>query len=313
MATTFATAGWQGVILLDNNDDNKLVFLTESLVVDMGIELAQEVHIGQRTSGIYQYRLIQPSGTLTIPLLTDVRPIPTDQAPPLIQSCKDVLFRGIYPTTGHENELPLLAERMDVFRGDVVKKIHKPYVNSITLSGSSNNNITCDLDIRAIYGEYDVDNKTTNRGFGRIARAVFFNELNWSVTNFSKVVYYGTPTGVTLVPRNFTLTVSGNLIADDSYNPEMPQALRGFVPGRQDISCSITVVGGANVARGGTELTDPVEINAMNIANIYTINHGIWTSRTINVAGPADINVSEITLSGMGTGLFSVQPGSMIV
>ena len=306
-----ATAGWRGVIDLVGQsipDPKKLRFTSESVVVNQGLEISNDVHVGQRTPGVYEYRHIVPEGDISFPMITQVRHMPGG-AVPVEPVCKYLMVKAIEPYSGSNITTPIICDSMDINRGDCTKRVYTPSPSSITVSGSSGARIDVTLSIIARYGDYH--DATAATGFNEIVRAVFFNELDWQGANFNKVIYRGGTSEV--VPRNFNFTSNTNLIRDDSYYAQQPQSLRGLVLGRQDVTCSITVVGAADPERGGfnTGSTDPVETN-ISLGGIYNILNGLWTAKIINVAGPADLNVSEITLSGMGTGLFSVTPGSML-
>jgi len=305
-----ATAGWRGVIELTGSSvppPKKLRFTSEAVVVNQGLEISNDVHVGQRTAGVFEYRHIIPEGDISFPMITATRPIPTVGSIQIEPVCAYLMKQAIVPYSGTELDPPVLGDTMVIRRGDAKKTIYSPHASSISVSGTSGARVDVTITTVARYGEYATD--TAPDGFSEIVRAVFFNELDWGGANFNKVLYLGSTTEV--VPRNFNFTSNTNLIRDDSYYAVQPQSLRGFVLGRQDVTCNITVVGAADPERGGLGGNDPVETN-VSVGGIYNILFGLWTAKVINVAGPADLNVSEITLSGMGQGLFSVTPGPLL-
>ena len=311
MSNYVATAGWVGVVSFQNV--GQLRFTSESIVVNQGLEVSNDVHVGQRVSGVFEYRHIIPQGTLAFPMVTTTRVIPPTGQLSVEPVCAHVMRTGIAPYNDpggnpRQRFSPVnLANQMAIHRGDTTKVIDAPTIASITVSGNSGARIDVSCEIMGIYGRYLQGGIPP--GFPEIVRAVFFNELNWG--QIPGVTYYGETT--TAVPRSFNFTSNTNLIQDDSYNPNQPQSLRGFVLGRQDVSCSITVVGAADPRRGGLGAREsPVVSEGVSVGGIYRIINGLWTAKTINVAGPAELNVSEITLTGMGTGFFAVTPGPIL-
>jgi len=310
MSNYVATAGWVGVVFFQGH--GPLRFTSESIVVNQGLEVSNDVHVGQRVAGVFEYRHIIPQGTLAFPMVTPTHIIPNGP-PPVESVCRHVMRTGIAPYNDPGGDprnrfKPInLAERMFVHRGDTTKEIVEPTISSITVSGNSGARIDVSCEIMGIFGSYGQG--APPQGFGDIVRAVFFNELDWG--GIPGVTYYGGTT--TAVPRSFNFTSNTNLIQDDSYNPNQPQSLRGFVLGRQDVSCSITVVGAADPRRGGLGAREsPVVSEGVSVGGIYRIINGLWTAKTINVAGPAELNVSEVTLTGMGTQFFAVTPGPIL-
>jgi hypothetical protein len=313
MSNYVATAGWVGVVSFQNVGE--LRFTSESIVVNQGLEVSNDVHVGQRVSGVFEYRHIIPQGTLAFPMVTPEYVIPSGP-PPVEPVCRHVMRTGIAPFTdpggnqGRRFSPEKIAGEMRVLRGDTTKVIKEPTISSITVSGNSGARIDVSCEIMGIYGFYEPQGNP--QGFNQIVRAVFFNELDWA--GIPGVTYYGGTT--TAVPRSFNFTSNTNLIQDDSYNPNQPQSLRGFVLGRQDVSCSITVVGAADPVRGGFpsegNLGQNPVVSSVNVGGIYRIINGLWTAKTINVAGPAELNVSEVTLTGMGTQFFAVTPGPIL-
>ncbi|MEM1945158.1 MAG: hypothetical protein QXX57_05420 [Nitrososphaerota archaeon] len=302
-----ATAGWRGVIELTGSSvppPKKLRFTSEAVVVNQGLEIANDVHVGQRTAGVFEYRHIIPEGDISFPMITKKL---TMGSAPVEPVCAYLMKQAIVPYSGTDLDPPILGETMVIRRGDAKKTIYSPHASSISVSGTSGARVDVTITAVARYGEYSTDENP--EGFPDIVRAVFFNELDWAGANFSKVLYLGSTTEV--VPRNFNFTSNTNLIRDDSYYASEPQSLRGFVLGRQDVTCNITVIGAADPERGGVGGNDPVETD-VSIGGIYNVLFGLWTAKVINVAGPADLNVSEITLSGMGQGMFSVTPGPIL-
>jgi hypothetical protein len=319
MSTYVATAGWVGVVSFRGGgapNPGRLRFTSESIVVNQGLEVSNDVHVGQRVAGVFEYRHIIPQGTLAFPMVTTTHVIPPTGQLSVEGVCAHVMRAGIAPYTdpgGNPAQTfspTKLADEMLVLRGDTTKEIVAPTISSITVSGNSGARIDVSCEVMGIYGRYLQG--VIPSGFPEIARAVFFNELNWG--GIPGVNYYGSTTET--VPRSFNFTSNTNLIQDDSYNPAEPQSLRGFVLGRQDVSCSITVVGAADPVRGGRPSPgnppqNPV-VPEVNVGGIYRIINGLWTAKVINVAGPAELNVSEVTLSGMGTGFFAVTPGPIL-
>jgi hypothetical protein len=288
-----------------------LRFTSESIVVNQGLEVSNDVHVGQRVAGVFEYRHIIPQGTLAFPMVTPTHVIPNGP-PPVEPVCAHVMRAGIAPFTdpggnqGQRFSPEQIADEMRVLRGDTTKVIREPTISSITVSGNSGARIDVSCEIMGIYGFYGQG--APPQGFNQIVRAVFFNELNWG--GIPGVTYYGDTTEA--VPRSFNFTSNTNLIQDDSYNRNQPQSLRGFVLGRQDVSCSITVVGAADPKRGGRGTNESPVVSDVNVGGIYRIINGLWTAKTINVAGPAELNVSEVTLTGMGTGFFAVTTGPIL-
>jgi len=312
MSNYVATAGWVGVVSFQGH--GPLRFTSESIVVNQGLEVSNDVHVGQRVAGVFEYRHIIPQGTLAFPMVTTTHVIPPTGQLSVEGVCAHVMRAGIAPFTdsgGNSGQrfspIPL-ATKMLIYRGDTTKEILEPTTSSITVSGNSGARIDVSCEVMGIYGSY-LQGGSIPR-FSEIVRAVFFNELDWR-GGIPDVTYYGGTTEA--VPRSFNFTSNTNLIQDDSYNPTHPQSLRGFVLGRQDVSCSITVVGAADPKRGGPGANQsPVVMAGVSVGGIYRIINGLWTAKTINVAGPAELNVSEVTLTGMGTQFFAVTPGPIL-
>jgi len=295
--------GWRGVVTV-GEDNLKLRFTEENIIINQGLAVADDVHVGQRTAGVYEYRHIVPEGSLSFPLMKSAYQMP---GAVIETACKYLLTQAITPFNTNDLTMPSIGETMLIQRGDVDKYIEKPFINNIRISGNAGARIDVSLDIVATYGEYQ--SVTTPAGFNQIARAVFFNELIWDNALPST---RRKDANTTTVPRSFTFTSTGNLQRDDSYNYENPQALRGYVLGRQDVSCEITVVGAVDAFRGGTTSDDPIISTGFSVGGIYNILNGLWTSRTMNVPGPVEIAVTNLTLTGLGTDNFCVQKGSLL-
>lgn len=299
-------AGWRGVVEIDGV--GSLRFTDESIVVNQGLAISDDVHVGQRTAGVYEYRHIIPEGSLSFPVLTETRYMVASSPPPTIETvCAHMMRQGIKPYTVTDPlEPPIItATTMDIRRGDSKKTINAPYIGEISLDGQSGGRVNVTCNVRAIYGSYASDTAPT--GFSEIVRAVFFNELYW--TTLPGVEDFSGETNI--YPRSFRFSSNTNLINDDSYNPAEPQSLRGFVFGRQDVTANIVMVGAIDPVRGGLHDTDPV-VQDISIGGLYDITDGLWTEKVINVPGPADIAITELTLRGMGTSAFCVTPGIAI-
>lgn len=320
-----AVAGWLGAIsILTEGGPVGLRFTDESVIIDQGLAVADDVHAGVRVPTIFEYRFIVPTGTISFPLVAES----THRLAPgglTIEAGVKALMKyaiqpyednGTYPPTPS----PCLGSEMTMYRGDCNKVVSNPWAESITVSGSAGQRVNVSLDIKGTYGFYEPPT-TSNLAFPN-ARAVFFNELNWDKDNFTASLVQLTTAGdVSFSPRNFTFTCNNNLQNDESYNDEAPQSLRGFFYGQQNITAELTIVGGADAHRGGTEVgTDSPLLSDLgspyfNMADLYNIHDGLWERKVINIPGMTDIAVSTLTFRGMSSGagsVFCATPGAAL-
>lgn len=318
MASSYAVAGWHGVInLLPNND--YIRFTNETIDVPQGVSLMDGLHVGQRVPGVYKFDLIKPSGSISFPLMVEANTALLGacySTPVLEAASRHMLRAAIQPFTGTESEMPRIATTATVYRGDVKKILTDVWSDNVTINGSANGEVDCTLTVKATYGTVVQQNEIPT-GFTTMARALHFNEFDWSSL--------GTGMGLTAVggqsnpdqlltdivrPKSFNLTVSSGLIEDDSYNPCYPQALVGFTMGQQTATCEITLVGGYTIPNAAAT---PQTFNNINIGDLYSFTSGLWTSKSYAMPGPADLAVTSVTLSAIAAAYYCVEPGSLLL
>lgn len=319
-----ATTGWLGTMFLDSYP---IRFDSENITIPMGLEVATDVHSGMRVPAVFEYRFIIPDGTFSFPLMCDPSVVVAAGSPAtgLDSGTEAILKAAIQPYTDSGSYPPTppprLGNYMYIYRGDMNKTVTNPWCNTITVSGNAGQRVNASVAIRGTYGEYTT--ATEPPSVGGTIRAIMFNELQWNtdyLTTFADLNGYAGDSY--FAPRDFTLTVNNNLQNDDSYNDENPQALRGFTYGIQDISCDMGFLGGASPHRGGTESGYPNPLFTalasgadFDIGGLYTILEGIWTTRTMVVAGNQDLNVTRATFAGLAptaSSVYCIQPSTLL-
>lgn len=327
---TPAVAGWLGTMFLD---DTPIRFTSESVAIPQGLEVATDIHVGQRVPAVFEYRFIVPEGSISFPLVCDPSvAISYGLGDFALDSGITTLMRAaIQPYTAQTSypptDVPIIGDFLTIYRGDVVKTITTPWANSISVEGSANGRINVSLGVKGVYGGFSSTNNTAPPSVGGTVRAIFFNELHWTTAFLDAFrTDLNEETDTSYAPRSFNCSINNNLVNDDSYNDENPQAIRGFVFGLQDVSCDMTFVGAADPHRGGTEnvsqypsplISDLVTgaENYVSIGGIYDILDGVWTAKTLDVPGPTEITTTNVTLKGMSSSagsIFSVVPGVML-
>jgi hypothetical protein len=314
MPLSKGVTGWRGIMSIDATEGGTqyIRFTDESINVPQGIKTAEDVHVGQRSPGVYEYELITPDGTVGFPLITDSHVL----GQPVIPVCAYLMKKAISPYQDplDNTNTPCLTTAngfMKIYRGDCRKDIKEPWCGQVEVSGEAGGRIAASLTIRAIVGDIANDN-TIPGGSGLAApiRTIMFNELNWASLATNGVVMYGTA-DQNIYPRRFSVSCNNNLVDDNSYNPTDPQSLAGFAYGIQGITAELTLIGAAYPNRGGTQATDPLS-GSVDFGGIYIINNGVWSAKTITVPGVAEISVSNLTLAGMAAGNYGILPGAVL-
>jgi hypothetical protein len=330
-----AVAGWYGHIeLLGNGGDfagGKLRFNTESINIPQGVELITDLHTGHRVPGAYRYTLVVPEGAISFPLLavstnqamTAVQPVPPYQSgPPDIDvTMRKLMKKGLMPYQDMNqndyfvDQVPCIGDIV-IHRGDMDKRIFDAWVGSMSVTGDANSNVSVTTNIMGIFGS--IASPTRPDPITEIVRAVHFNELDWVsswgnpayLSNLKLTALGGQSTADGKVrPRNFNININQNLQRDDSYNPENPQAIIGFTFAQQEVTAELTFTGAYVPASPGSDQL----IENIVLGGLFNITGGIWTAKTLMVPGPAELAATTLTLSAISSGLFTVEPGEMLV
>lgn len=289
--------GWRGLAVL--NGTTAIRFTSESIDVPLAINVMQDIHAGMRSDSVYNYDLVKPTGTIEFPLTSDnTTGFTTTISSDLITLISQVLANPPTMLSGGGD--------LKIYRGDVVKTLTSPWINSIKISGSAGSPVSVTVDIKSIYGEYteqtlsDPPNVTLPK-----ARAILFNELDWAAT--VSRLKLATLNNDVITPRSFDITIETGLVDDDSYNSGNPRALRGFALGRLAVSGSLEFVGAAinstNIAPPrGTASGEGNFIpwtESVNIGDLFTIRGGLWDSRTMQTPGMSDIAKTSVTFKAL--------------
>lgn len=306
---TNATAGWKGA--MSSYYGGQLRFTDESITIPQGLTVPDDVHVAQRTPNVYQYELIIPDGTVGFPVMADRFQFLKDGGI-MDPACKQHLKLGICPYTDDMDAPPEIGDTT-IFRGDCNKVMLGAWIGQIEVSGDSGAQVAATMTLRALYGY--ITTSITPARFNTITRKVLFNELDWTGGIPSAPLVDDS----VVTPRSFRFSSNANIIDDNSYNADNPQSLRGFVYGRQAVECEVTLIGAAAPYRGGQAYTgdpasgkEPVIADMFYVGGLYTIEKGVWTTKSIVTPGPADIAVSSLTLTGMSLQQFGVGLGSFL-
>lgn len=317
--------GWRGVIVCDDSDVGDLRFTSENIDVPLAVEVDDSVHSGIRTSSVYYYSLVKPTGDVTFPLLSD-NVTSVAETIDLSSQMKTILTRAIQPhDSSATTALPILDEgNITVHRGDSKKILTEPWISTLKVSGTTNNKIEVSVGLKALYGEVVDETAAPTTTFGK-ARAIMFNELDW--TQFTADVASSVYSETTSVPRQFDITIDNGIQDDDTPNSDTTtfpdrvkrvRAMRGFALGYQSIAITVTYVGKALPKIAGVVSQHTIPIGGtLDIGGLYTVSDGIWTVRSLPMPGNNEIAISNFSFKGMlaadNTQNYPVNPGSLLL
>jgi hypothetical protein len=284
--------GWKGALhsqaIQDELTTGYIRFRSESLNIPLGVEVDTEIHVGQRTPTIYNYSLIKPEGSIEVPLLVDASSLPQVKLSPEIIW----LFKAMVNIDG---QTPPSLGKTTIYRGDVTKEFDDAWMQSFSISGSADQPMDVSINLRALGGSIKEDNTLPTVVWPK-TRGIHFNELLWGALPGITGVQ-----GSSVVPRNFSLNITNNLVEDASYNPVNIRSLRGFGEGSLEITGSIDIVGPAILTNSGVNGVQsiPWDNGTYNFGGFYTFSTGIWRARTLNVPGVTEIAITTLEFTIM--------------
>jgi len=289
--------GWRGLAVL--NGTTAIRFTSESIDVPLAINVREDIHAGMRSDSVYEYDLVKPTGDIVFPLTSD-------NTTGFTTTISSDLITLISQVVADPPKMLAGGGDLKIYRGDVIKTLTSPWINSIKISGSAGNPVEVTVNLMSIYGEYseqtlsDPPNVTLPK-----ARAIMFNELDFATT--VSRLKLATLNNDVITPRSFSVLIETGLVPDDSYNSTNPRALRGFALGRLSVSGDLEFVG---AAINSTNIAPPRGTSAgegnfipwdasVNIGDLFTIRGGLWNSRSMQTPGMSEIAKTSVTFKAL--------------
>jgi hypothetical protein len=316
--------GWKGLIACADSNIGFIRFTNEGIQIPLGVTVDNSVHTGLRTSSVFQFGIVVPSGTISMPLLSDDMTTSVETSVALGAKDKLILTRAIQPYDAAPDTYPILdTNNITIYRGDSAKILYEPWIESITVSSSAGQKIDVSLSLKSIYGEYsDINGFPEKPTFGK-ARAIMFNELDWTglFNSISKFVSFDTESSY---PKRFSITINNGIMNDETPNTSLAariqkiRAIRGFALGYQSVTCSIDFAGQALNSAGDQVKQYSLPFGeVVDVGGLYTISDGIITERSLPVPSNEEIAISTLTITGMLAGNspndYPVNPGSLLL